>query len=188
MTAEIAPFTPVYLERITQLINKTNQFNLTTRRYTSAEVETIARDSGFLTLYGRLSDKFGDNGLVSAVIGRVRDDTMELDLWLMSCRVLNRELELAMFDALIEHCQARGVRKIVGVYIPSKKNGLVADHYRKLGFIPEAENREGVQLWFYELPRDPGKKSRYIRTIARQAAIIAGNAPARDAEAVVAEP
>jgi FkbH-like protein len=188
MTAEIAPFTPVYFERITQLINKTNQFNLTTRRYTSAEVETIARDPGFLTLYGRLSDKFGDNGLVSAVIGRVRDDAMELDLWLMSCRVLNRELELAMFDALIEHCQARGVRKIVGVYIPSKKNGLVADHYRKLGFIPEAENREGVQLWFYELPRDPGKKSHYIRTIARQAAMIAGKAPARDAEAVVAEP
>ena len=134
MTAEIAPFSPVYLERITQLINKTNQFNLTTRRYTSAEVEAIAQDPSFVTLYGRLADKFGDNGLVSVLIGRVVNEALEMDLWLMSCRVLNREMELAMFDALVEQCQARGIRKIVGVYIPSKKNSMVADHYRNLGF------------------------------------------------------
>ena len=73
MTAEIGPFSPVYLERITQLINKTNQFNLTTRRYTSAEVEAIAQDPAFITLYGRLADKFGDNGLVSVVVGRIVD-------------------------------------------------------------------------------------------------------------------
>ena len=71
MSAEIGPFSPVYLERITQLINKTNQFNLTTRRYTSAEVETISRDPSYITLYGRLADRFGDNGLVSVLIGRV---------------------------------------------------------------------------------------------------------------------
>ena len=134
MTAEIGPFSPVYLERITQLINKTNQFNLTTRRYTSAEVEAIARDAGFITLYGRLADRFGDNGLVSVLIGRVVDETVELDLWLMSCRVLNREMEFAMFDALVEQCQARGIRKIVGIYIPSKKNSMVAGHYANLGF------------------------------------------------------
>jgi FkbH-like protein len=101
MTAEIGPFLPVYLERITQLINKTNQFNLTTRRYTSAEVEAISRDPSFVTLYGRLADKFGDNGLVSVLIGRVSHQTVEIDLWLMSCRVLKREMELAMFDALV---------------------------------------------------------------------------------------
>jgi FkbH-like protein len=128
MTAEIRPFLPVYLERITQLINKTNQFNLTTRRYTSSEVEAIARDPNFVTLYGRLADKFGDNGLVSVLVGHVLADMVELDVWLMSCRVLNREMELAMFDALIEQCQARGIRKIVGVYVPSKKNGMVAGH------------------------------------------------------------
>ena len=75
MTAEIGPFLPVYLERITQLINKTNQFNLTTRRYTSAEVVAIAQDPAFITLYGRLADKFGDNGLVSVLIGQVFDET-----------------------------------------------------------------------------------------------------------------
>ena len=71
MVAEIGPFAPVYLERVTQLINKTNQFNLTTRRYTGAEVEAIARDSAFITLYGRLADKFGDNGLVSVLAGKI---------------------------------------------------------------------------------------------------------------------
>jgi FkbH-like protein len=96
MMAEIGPFVPVYLERITQLINKTNQFNLTTRRYTSAEVEAISRNSAFVTLYGRLADRFGDNGLVSVLIGRVSGQTVELDIWLMSCRVLKREMEFAM--------------------------------------------------------------------------------------------
>ena len=125
------------------MINKTNQFNLTTRRYTSAEVEAIARDSSFITLYGRLADRFGDNGLVSVLIGRVVDETVELDLWLMSCRVLNREMEFAMFDALVEQCQARGIRKIVGVYIPSKKNSMVAGHYANLGFTRIEGNSEG---------------------------------------------
>ena len=71
------------------------------------------------------------------LIGQVTDDTLEINLWLMSCRVLNREMELAMFDALVEQCQARGIRKIIGIYIPSKKNSVVADHYLKLGFAGE---------------------------------------------------
>ncbi len=188
MTAEIAPFTPVYLERITQLVNKTNQFNLTTRRYTSAEVDAIAHDPQFVTLYGRLTDKFGDNGLVSVLIGRVNNDAIDMDLWLMSCRVLNRELELAMFDVLVERCQSRGIHKITGVYIPSKKNGLVADHYRKLGFTSAGQSSEGVQSWFYDVPQSPVKKSHYIRITGTQANTTAGNISARDAEAVVAEP
>ena len=93
----------------------------------------LLRTRHFITLYGRLADKFGDNGLVSVLIGQVVDETVELDLWLMSCRVLKREMEFAMFDALVEQCQARGIRKIVGVYIPSKKNGMVAGHYAEPG-------------------------------------------------------
>jgi FkbH-like protein len=163
MTAEIGPFVPVYLERTTQLINKTNQFNLTTRRYTSADVEAISRDQAFITLYGRLVDKFGDNGLVSVLIGRVDDDTVEIDLWLMSCRVLKREMELAMFDALVEQCEARGIRKIVGVYIPSKKNKMVAGHYAGLGFTRiEAVSGER-ELWEYEVPQQYTARSRHIR-------------------------
>jgi len=163
MTAEIGPFLPVYLERITQLINKTNQFNLTTRRYTSAEVEAISKDPAFVTLYGRLTDKFGDNGLVSVLIGRVCQETIELDLWLMSCRVLKREMELAMFDALAEECQARDIRKIVGVYIPSKKNGMVAEHYASLGFTRVDGASGDRELWQYEVPQAYSAKACYIR-------------------------
>jgi FkbH-like protein len=167
MTAEIGQFLPVYLERITQLINKTNQFNLTTRRYTSADVESIARDQAFITLYGRLADKFGDNGLVSVLIGRVLDDTVELDLWVMSCRVFKREMEFAMFDALVEKCQELGLRKIVGVYIPSKKNSLVAEHYASLGFSRVEGTSRDPELWHYDVPRLYSARTRYIRRAAK---------------------
>ena len=168
MIAEIAPFSPLYLERIAQLINKTNQFNLTTKRYTIAEVETLAGDPVCITLYGRLTDKFGDNGLVSVLVGRVSDATVELDLWLMSCRVLNREMELAMFDALVERCQARGVRKMVGIYIPSKKNSMVAGHYEKLGFTRVEVTAEGRELWHYDVPSAYSLNARFIRRTATE--------------------
>ena len=167
MTAEIAPFSSLYLERITQLINKTNQFNLTTRRYTAAEVEAIAQDTSYVTLYGRLIDRFGDNGLVSAVIGYVNQDALEIDLWLMSCRVLNREMELAMFDVLTEACQARGIRKMVGRYIPSKKNSMVASHYAGLGFKRDQRSTEDLQLWTYDVRENEPARSKHIRRQAK---------------------
>jgi len=163
MTAEIGPFAPVYLDRITQLINKTNQFNLTTRRYTGAEVEGMANDPSFITLYGRLADRFGDNGLVTVLIGRVIETAVEVDLWLMSCRVLKREMELAMFDTLVEQCQAEGIRRIVGVYIPSKKNSMVAGHYADLGFTRIEGSTGGRDLWQYDVPETYVERTRYIR-------------------------
>ena len=184
MTAEIGPFLPLYLERITQLINKTNQFNLTTRRYTGAEVATIAQDPAFITLYGRLADRFGDNGLVSILIGPVFDETVQLDLWLMSCRVLKREMEFAMFDALVEQCQARGIRKIVGIYIPSKKNGIVAAHYASLGFSPVGGASEGRELWRYDVPAKYSPRTRYIR---RTAEALLVTSPSADKESVASE-
>jgi FkbH-like protein len=173
MTAEIGPFSPVYLERITQLINKTNQFNLTTKRYTSAEVGVISRDPAFVTLYGRLADRFSDNGLVSVLIGRVLDESLELDLWLMSCRVLNREMEFAMFDALVEQCQARGIRRIVGVYIPSKKNSMVAGHFAGLGFTRLNGSSGGQESWHYDVPQPYSVRTRFIRRTANTAPTIA---------------
>jgi len=187
MNAEIAPFSPLYLERITQLINKTNQFNLTTKRYTTAEVEAVAQDPNCVTLYGRLSDKFGDNGLVSVLIGRAANDTIEVDLWLMSCRVFNREMELAMFDVLVEQCQARGIRRIVGIYIPSKKNNVVKDHYLKLGFSASIESPGDSQTWYYEIPKNPTPKAHNIRRTAKPAGAIADTGPASDAETVAAK-
>ncbi len=141
MTAEIEPFRPVYMERIVQLTNKTNQFNLTTRRYTLAEMES-ALATGQIGVYGRLTDRFGDNGLVSVVLGCVEGPALHLDLWLMSCRVLKRDMELAMLDRVAELAAKAGVNTIYGYYLPTAKNAMVADHYGKLGFTPCAKDAE----------------------------------------------
>jgi len=134
MHAEIDGFRPVYLERIAQLINKTNQFNLTTRRYTFAEVGELATSANHVTLYGKLTDMFGDNGLISVVVGALDGTTLNIDLWLMSCRVLKRDMELAMLDLLAERASAAGATRLVGRYLRTAKNAMVADHYEKLGF------------------------------------------------------
>ena len=155
MVAEIDTFQPVYLERIAQLTNKTNQFNLTTRRYTLAELEVVSKDPRFIALYGKLSDRFGDNGLISVVVGRRERDTLHLDLWLMSCRVLKRDMEIAMLDALNERARAVGITSIRGYYLPTPKNGLVSDHYLKLGFAPVASEAighpPGSTIWCLDL-------------------------------------
>jgi len=143
MTAEIDGFKPLYLDRITQLTNKTNQFNLTTRRYTLAEIEAVVNDRDAIGIYGKLSDRFGDNGLISIVLGHKRGDAVEIDLWLMSCRVLKRDMEVAMLDALAERALALGAKTLRGRYIPTKKNTMVADHYTKLGFALEREEADG---------------------------------------------
>jgi FkbH-like protein len=183
MTAEVGPFRPVYLERITQLVNKTNQFNLTTRRFTSAEIEAIAQGTDFVTVYGRLADKFGDNGLVSVVVGQVVDETVEINLWLMSCRVLKREMELAMFDALVEQCQLRGIRKIVGVYIPSKKNSMVAGHYASLGFSSMGGDFRERELWCFDVPSTYLPRAHHIHRMAESLWV----APSADSQSVATE-
>lgn len=146
MEAEIGDFLPVYLSRITQLTNKSNQFNLTTKRYTEAEIDAVYKSGSHIRLYGRLKDKFGDNGVVSVVIGEIKGDELHIDLWLMSCRVLKREMELAMLDKLIEAARARGIRKILGYYYPTKKNGMVKELYGSFGFTKTADN-DGNTLW-----------------------------------------
>jgi FkbH-like protein len=160
MAAEIGRFTPVYLERIAQLTNKTNQFNLTGRRYTLAEIEAIAGDHDFIGIYGRLSDRFGNHGLVSVVLGRRERDELHLDLWLMSCRVLKRDMEVAMLDVLVEYAKAEGVHTLWGYYVPTNKNGIVADHYERLGFEAvrtDSESKASVWTLHVEAHR-PGKR------------------------------
>ncbi len=150
MQAEIAEFAPVYMDRIAQLTNKTNQFNLTTRRYALPEIEAMARDPKYVTLYGRLTDKFGDNGLVSVVAARQDGIALEIELWLMSCRVLKRDMEFAMLQVMVEKAKERGVRRIVGTYLPTAKNSMVAGLYPAFGFRVVAvspELPEGATRW-----------------------------------------
>ena len=160
MRAEIGPFRAGQLGRITQLINKTNQFNLTTRRYTEAEVAACMQDEGCITLAGRLEDKFGDNGLVSAIIGRVAAPC-NIELWVMSCRVFKREFELAMFDALAAACLERGVRTILGAYLPTAKNAPVKGLYPSLGFAAVAETPQKAE-YRYDIPAAYAPKCRCI--------------------------
>lgn len=148
MKAVIAPFDTAHAARITQLMNKTNQFNLTTRRYTDAEVSACMSDGNTLTLYASLADRFGDNGIVSALIGRVQDGILTIEEWVMSCRVFKRDLELAVFDALIAYCRTHNITSIEGDYLPTAKNAYVRTLYPTLGFSQTAESEEGTHYRF----------------------------------------
>lgn len=147
MKATIGDFIPVYIARITQLTNKSNQFNLTTKRYTQTEMEEVWKSQNYIRLYGKLVDKFGDNGVVSVVIGEKRDDTLHIDLWLMSCRVLKRDMEQAMLDTLVDKCRNSGISKIKGYYYPTKKNGMVRELYKTFGFTKISEDESGNTVW-----------------------------------------
>lgn len=150
MYCDIGNFNLPHAERITQLINKTNQFNLTTKRYNSAEIEAIINDNSYIAIYGRLVDKFGDNGIVTAIIGHIDKSELNINLWIMSCRTFKRRLEHAMFDRIVQLCIEKGIKKINGFYYPSAKNLLVADFYATIGFDKITAN-ENESVFSFEV-------------------------------------
>lgn len=147
MNATIEDFKPVYLQRITQLTNKSNQFNLTTKRYSYEDMETVCSSNSYIRLYGKLEDKFGDNGIVSVVIGKCSDNILHIELWLMSCRVLKRNMEFAMLDELVLQCKKRGITMIMGYYYKTPKNAMVSKLYENFGFSLINENENGDSIW-----------------------------------------
>jgi FkbH-like protein len=148
MTLAFRPFDNVAKARITQLINKSNQYNLTTRRYTEPEVTEAQNDPNVFTLQARLSDIFGDNGMISVAICRPgAAGEWEIDTWLMSCRVLGRKVEHAMLQQILEHARVAGITRLVGIYRPTDRNKLVADHYAKLGFVRMDEDASETSRW-----------------------------------------
>ena len=146
MEAHFLPFDAVGRARIVQLINKTNQFNLTTRRYTEAQVRAFEESATGLTFQIRLIDRFGDNGMISVIVCVAEDDDWLIDTWLMSCRVLNRKVEAATLDQLCARARARGVRRLIGDYVATGRNGMVAQHYERLGFTLERQD-DGGSRW-----------------------------------------
>ncbi len=135
-------FDRIGLQRTVQLINKTNQFNLTTRRYTEEDVVEVMQSNKAFGLQLRLTDRFGDNGIIAVCIGKLQeDDDLLIDTWLMSCRVLGRQVEPTTLNLIAAQAQKLGAKRLLGDYIPTKKNGMVRDHYVKLGF-EMAEMRE----------------------------------------------
>ncbi|MBB3102554.1 HAD-IIIC family phosphatase [Azomonas macrocytogenes] len=158
MILSATPVGPAELPRATQLINKTNQFNLTTRRYSEAEVQRLASDPRAVALALRLRDKFGDNGLISVVLARpdpnLAPDELLIDTWLMSCRVLGRQVEEAVLGVLVTSAAEVGCRALVGEYRPTPRNSMVAEHYPRLGFshrqAPEGAEPD-ASFWHYDL-------------------------------------
>lgn len=162
MKAQIGAFDPAYFSRIAQLTNKSNQFNLTTHRYSQSEIEQIAADPQYLTLCGRLEDKFGDNGVVSIVIGRKEKDVLQIELWLMSCRVLKRDMEYAMMDTLVKQYRDCGIRQIYGYFYPTAKNAMVKDFYALQGFEKLEEDVDGNAKWSFRIPEQYTLKNQVI--------------------------
>ena len=135
MELHASAFDRLNMSRIVQLINKTNQFNLTTRRYSEADISALLDDPSVVTLQLRLTDHFGDNGVIGTLICRAQPDgDFVIDTWLMSCRVLGRGVENAMLNLIAQEAAKFGARRLVGEYIPTAKNGMVSDHYSNLGF------------------------------------------------------
>lgn len=148
MTIVFQPFNAMGRARIVQLINKSNQYNLTTRRYTDPEIAALETDPEIFTLQVRLSDIFGDNGMISVVICRPGDvGVWDIDTWLMSCRVLGRKVEHAVLRELLKHASEHGIHTVAGTYKPTDRNKLVVDHYAKLGFTKTYSDQTGLTRW-----------------------------------------
>ena len=146
MHAEIKGFSPLYISRIAQLTNKSNQFNLTTLRCAETDIARMAESEDWITLYGKLSDRFGDNGVVAVTAAEREGSVFHIRLWLMSCRVLKRDMEYAMLDALAAKAAAAGADTLRGYYLPTQKNGMVRDLYEKFGFSLLEETEESA-VW-----------------------------------------
>jgi len=148
MVISFQPFDETGRARITQLINKSNQFNLTTKRYTEPEVAAAEADPDCFTLQVRVADVFGDNGMISVVMCRKSaKDIWEIDTWLMSCRVIGRRVENSVLGEILDHAKRAGIRKLVGKHVPTERNQVVLQHYEKLGFQRVASQSDGTTVW-----------------------------------------
>ena len=141
MQAEAKAFDEFHYSRIAQLTQRSNQFNLRTIRYTEADIEKISKDDNYLTIYFTLKDKFGDHGLISVVImKKVDNETLFIDTWLMSCRVLKRGMEEFIVNTIIDTARKNGYKTVQGEYIKTPKNTMVEKIYEKLGFKDNGSN------------------------------------------------
>ena len=158
MVGEARSFEPVRFARIAQLTQRSNQFNLRTVRYTEDEIQKIAEDDRFLTLYYTLKDKFGDHGLVSVVImEKMSEGVLFIDTWLMSCRVLKRGMEEFIINKLVEVCEKNGYSLIQAEYIPTPKNSMVKDIYQTMGFTEVSKDKYELKVSDYK------KRSTFIK-------------------------
>jgi FkbH-like protein len=154
LVGRIAPINVATLERSVQLIHRSNQFNVTTRRHGAAEVQAMMDSPTWLALSVSLKDRFGDNGLIAVLMAEAvnAERSLFIDTWLMSCRVLKRGVEQYMLNRLVELAEDRGLDRLVATYIPTAKNGMVKDLFADLGFTLIDQQNDGQTRW--ELPLD----------------------------------
>lgn len=150
MVSTVSGFTKFNTPRVAQLSQRSNQFNLRTVRYTEADISAMAVNDNTIDLSFTLEDKFGNNGLIAVVIMKEQDkETLFVDTWFMSCRVLKRGMENFTLNTMVDAARAKGYKKIIGEYRPTLKNKMVKDHYAMLGFTKTGEDKDGNAL--YEL-------------------------------------
>lgn len=142
MKADCGAFTAFHYPRIAQLSQRSNQFNLRTKRYTEDDIRRFSESCDYLTLYFCLKDKFGDHGLISAAIMKKDGRNFFIDTWIMSCRVLKRGMEEYIINRVIAAAKEAGAEYVIGEYLPTPKNSMVADIYTRMGFTP-MEDRSG---------------------------------------------
>ncbi|MBP5431142.1 HAD-IIIC family phosphatase [Ruminococcus sp.] len=167
MSAVICGFKSIYIQRITQLTNKSNQFNLTTRRYNENEILEVSVSQNHICLCGRLLDKFGDNGIVSVLIGRINGNALDMELWLMSCRVLKRNMEIAMLDELVKKAKLAGITRINGYYYKTQKNSMVAEFYGSMGFKLDKKLENDDSIWHLDI-RGYENKNKVIKILEKE--------------------
>lgn len=151
VAVEIAPMTQATLARAAQLTQKTNQLNMTTRRYTETEMEALSKERGVEVHVLTASDRFGDNGLVGVAITKTKGKTCDIDTFLLSCRVIGRGVETAFLSHISEGARARGTTKLTGWFLPTAKNAPAAEIYKNAGFTGGEKNAKGEQLWTLNL-------------------------------------
>jgi FkbH-like protein len=151
MVCSIGRVDPLSRSRVAQLINKSNQYNLTTRRYSESEVAVVENDPARHAIQIRLLDRFGDNGIISVIIANKLDEVWAIDIWLMSCRVLGRRVQEAALAHLAAAAASEGAKRLIGRYLPSVRNRMVAGHYQSLGFTHVDTASDGATEWRLDL-------------------------------------
>lgn len=162
MTSVVSGFNKFNTPRVAQLSQRSNQFNLRTVRYTEADIEALGQNPDVIDLSFTLEDKFGDNGLIAVIIMKKQDEeTLFIDTWFMSCRVLKRGMEVFTLNTMVEAAREKGYKRIVGEYLPTPKNKMVENHYPSLGF----QKLEGTPTAQYVLDVEHYQpRENYIKT------------------------
>lgn len=162
MTSVVSGFNKFNTPRVAQLSQRSNQFNLRTVRYTEADIEALGQNPDVIDLSFTLEDKFGDNGLIAVIIMKKQDEeTLFIDTWFMSCRVLKRGMEDFTLNTMVEAAREKGYKRIVGEYLPTPKNKMVENHYPSLGF----QKLEGTPTAQYVLDVEQYQpRENYIKT------------------------